>query len=537
MDTLFRIGLSNALGAAVLALVAAGVARLLRRPATTHVLWVTVLLKLVTPPLFTIPVHLAQGRSPAQRAGPAIRAAGSTPAAFNIPAIDEARPTRHGTFARYAAEAGMIAWLGGAVALGAVAAVRLRRFSKLLRYARPAGVELQAQCRQLAAQLGVRRCPQVFLLPGPVCPMLWAPLFRPRLIIPADLWDRLSLRQRAALLLHELAHIKRTDHWVRVLELISLTLFWWHPAAWWARHELREAEEQCCDAWVTWAMPAGSQDYASALVEAVEFASRSNGLFPPPLPALASGMGEFRQLKRRLVMIQQGNGTRTLGPMGIACASAAALLLPLTLSRAQRSEHATPAAASQGPATQPGSETDIDPVLHRQLDRQLPELSFDGVGLSDVIDFLRDVSGANVFVNWKSLEAAGIDRNAPVTARLRNIKFSKALSVVLDSAGGKMGLLNWAPDGNIIMITAGSNKVEQRTYDVKDLVAADGGKEDSLIRMITDSIDADSWTNNGGKVGTIKIDHGKMVILQTEANQKAIANLLARARELLKGGH
>ena len=60
-----------------------------------------------------------------------------------------------------------------------------------------------------------------------------------------------------------------------------------------------------------------------------------------------------------------------------------------------------------------------DRAVQAQLDRPLPELQFDGVGFSDVIDFLRDVSGANIFVNWKSLEAAGVDRNAPVTARLR----------------------------------------------------------------------------------------------------------------------
>ena len=52
-----------------------------------------------------------------------------------------------------------------------------------------------------------------------------------------------------------------------------------------------------------------------------------------------------------------------------------------------------------------------------------------------MVDFLRDVSGANIFVNWKSLEGAGVDRNAPVTAKLRNVKFSKALSIILDSVG------------------------------------------------------------------------------------------------------
>jgi hypothetical protein len=315
-------------------------------------------------------------------------------------------------------------------------------------------------------------------------------------------------------------------------------MYWWNPLVWWARHELREAEEQCCDAWVTWALPAGNHDYASALVEAVEFASTPNRITAPSLPALASGIGEFRHLKRRLVMIQQGNGNRNLGTTGIVCVCAAVLLLPLALSRAQQAEQAPSNTRSVGTATQPAGETEIDPVLRRQLERQLPELQFDGVGLNDVIDFLRDVSGTNIVVNWKSLEAAGVDKNTPMTAKLRNIKFSKALNVLLDSAGGGSGLVVWRPEGNVITITAGSarGKVVQRTYDVKDLVA-DGGKADSLLRMITGSIDADSWKDNGGKTGTIKLEAGKLVITQTEANQKSIANLLARARELLKGGH
>src|SRR4051812_38404526 len=61
MDTLLHAGLSNALMAAVLALPAAAVARLGRRPALAHALWLLVLLKLLTPPLIPIPVFWPGG--------------------------------------------------------------------------------------------------------------------------------------------------------------------------------------------------------------------------------------------------------------------------------------------------------------------------------------------------------------------------------------------------------------------------------------------------------------------------------------------
>src|SRR4051794_35315774 len=74
MGALVEIGLWNAVGAAALALVAAALARLCRRPALAHVLWLLVLLKLVTPPLIPLSV-------PWPATGGAAAAAGEEPAA------------------------------------------------------------------------------------------------------------------------------------------------------------------------------------------------------------------------------------------------------------------------------------------------------------------------------------------------------------------------------------------------------------------------------------------------------------------------
>src|SRR5438105_3741271 len=52
------ICLTNAVVASFLALIAAGVGRFCRRPALAHTLWVLVLLKLMTPPFFGVPLPL-----------------------------------------------------------------------------------------------------------------------------------------------------------------------------------------------------------------------------------------------------------------------------------------------------------------------------------------------------------------------------------------------------------------------------------------------------------------------------------------------
>jgi RND family efflux transporter MFP subunit len=130
--------------------------------------------------------------------------------------------------------------------------------------------------------------------------MLWVPLAGPpRLVLPAELWGRLDEAQRDAVLAHELAHLKRRDHWVRRLEAIACGLYWWDPVAWWARREIGRAEELCCDAWVLRALPAAALAYAEALVATAVYLGGTRR----PLTPGASGVGRLGPLKRRLHMI------------------------------------------------------------------------------------------------------------------------------------------------------------------------------------------------------------------------------------------
>jgi hypothetical protein len=95
------------------------------------------------------------------------------------------------------------------------------------------------------------------------------------------------------------------------------------------------------------------------------------------------------------------------------------------------------------------------------LNKRIPDIRFEKVGLDDAIDFLRDVTGANVFVNWKAIEKAGLKRNAPVAASLRDVTFRTLLTKVLDSAGTDKVKLAWTTDDGVIVIstaTAGDDK-------------------------------------------------------------------------------
>jgi beta-lactamase regulating signal transducer with metallopeptidase domain len=365
VDTLLDIGLGNALAAAVLALLVAALSRLCRRPAVIHALWLVVLLKLITPPLWTIslqwPAKIAAAapETPALAAGeepkvlssseyvaaspsstPTMLAEESAPLRRLSPWTDElpvsvpesAQPTETPPAQPSWRPTILLVWLIGSAVWWTLAGLRLYRFQRLLRFGWAAPTAVQEQAARLAGRIGLRRCPEVWFLPAAVSPMLWTLIGRPRLLVPASLWERLPEAQCQALLAHELAHLRRRDHWVRWLELVVLGLYWWHPVVWWARSELRQAGEQCCDAWVVWVLPTEAPAYAAALVETAAFLSQPG----PALPLMGSGAGHAQFLRRRLTMIMCGTTARALSWLGlIVVLGLAAVALPFMPTWAQ----------------------------------------------------------------------------------------------------------------------------------------------------------------------------------------------------------
>src|SRR3954465_8694901 len=65
-------------------------------------------------------------------------------------------------------------------------------------------------------------------------------------------------------------------------------------------------------------------------------------------------------------------------------------------------------------------------VSRAMLARTMPELKFDGVAFSDAIDFLRDVTAANLVVNWKALEGVGVTKETIVNLKVRGVTLRKA---------------------------------------------------------------------------------------------------------------
>jgi len=107
-----------------------------------------------------------------------------------------------------------------------------------------------------------------------------------------------------------------------------------------------------------------------------------------------------------------------------------------------------------------------------QLDRVLPAVNFANVTLKDAIDFLRDVSGSNIHVNWKAIEAAGITQDTPINIKLRQVSLRKVLGLLLSEASGGVGLTFYIDDGVIEITTTeiADNQMYTVVYSVQDLL-------------------------------------------------------------------
>ena len=117
---------------------------------------------------------------------------------------------------------------------------------------------------------------------------------RPIILMPVGLLAGLPAAQVEALLLHELAHIRRHDYLVNLLQVFVEGLVFYHPAVWWIAAVIRAEREHCCDDLVV-ATQGDAFQYASALA-ALEFQRGDVGQ-----PALAATGGNLVKRIRRIL--------------------------------------------------------------------------------------------------------------------------------------------------------------------------------------------------------------------------------------------
>jgi beta-lactamase regulating signal transducer with metallopeptidase domain len=382
-------------------------------------------------------------------------------------------------------------------------------------------------------------------------------VFRPALWLPTQVLARCDDEQIRLIVLHELAHLKRNDVPTNWLIAAATILHWFNPIVWLVAMRMRSDRELACDELVL-SISAGrdAQAYGRTLLRLVELLSTPKSIPQPHVVGILESTGP---MKRRVRMIARFNPP----PPSLGKSSrwiwTFALLLGLgctTLTDAvhgddtgKQPQQPQPKAQQVKPAAHAGAAVVDHPQdkaeLERLLGQVLTEVKFESMGFSDIIDFLRDQTGANIIVEWRALENAGIDKNTPVTLRMQRAAVDQVLDHLLHDVGGGTVKLDYMIDKGAIVISTDEElgkRVTTVSYDVSDLMMRGPSGESltgeplqqhlsQLMKLIQDTIAADSWKDNGGTVGSIMEFNQKFVIQQTPKTHQQIERLLDRLRE------
>ena len=213
-------------------------------------------------------------------------------------------------------------WLAGVVALGLRLIGGLIGVVRLHRHKLPLPLDLAGRVEQLGKALRIDALPSVFLS-RTVGEALVIGFWRPVVLVPAAWAAEMPLVALEAVIAHELAHIRRLDLWVNLLQRVAETLLFYHPAVWWVSRQLRLEREMCCDE-----LAVAATGRRIAYVKTLELVARER--LAGVRPALSAGIrgGSNMKLLARVRNVLGGPAGESFGlwPAGLL-----ALLLPLVL--------------------------------------------------------------------------------------------------------------------------------------------------------------------------------------------------------------
>jgi hypothetical protein len=180
-------------------------------------------------------------------------------------------------------------------------------------------------------------------------------------------------------------------------------------------------------------------------------------------------------------------------------------------------------------------------------------LAYEKSSLEKVLDSIRDQTRCNMSINWDTMGMVGIEANTPVTVRLTDVSYEKALKEVLNAASQSITdplmQLDFVVDEGVVCIGTREDLQSARfqhvrMYNVSDLLEpekagsmtwkekqeARDDRVKALEELLKNTVAIDSWRDNQGNIGIIRDYDGVLVILQTTRNHQEIVRFLALLR-------
>jgi len=242
--------------------------------------------------------------------------------------------------------------------------------------------------------------------------------------------------------------------------------------------------------------------------------------------------------------------------------------------------------------TTAAGEAEENQIAGQKLRKMAPEIDFQAQEFQQVLERFREMTGLNIITNWSALEAAGIERDAEVTLKLKEqtVKYDKVLKSILDAVGGGEVQLAYEIDEGVVQISTREDfnrRTFPKVYNVQDLLitvptfrgrqinleqvgsqtqegglgggrylrgqgggaqgqggifsGAGGGADDTgdltgedplqpIIELIRATIDPESWREAGGNVGSIQALNQQIIVTQTSSAHTLLRDLLQQLR-------
>jgi len=233
---------------------------------------------------------------------------------------------------------------------------------------------------------------------------------------------------------------------------------------------------------------------------------------------------------------------------------------------------------------------DADAALITRLQTTLVDADYQGVDFDEIIDDLRRRYDLNIHVSWKSLEEAGLRRDQRLEIHLDQVTLATLLDIILREGGTAEAELSYCVEGGVIVISSREDLARNtilRAYDITDLIESgyairrfgntpvlsmevtgreffggepletDGGgfggggggsifgdpgtdptqpsrmeRIDSVVCLIEENVDPDSWIAYGGDVGSVHFMDNVLFIRHTIRGHEKIRAFLQLIRDV-----
>ncbi|MHB8521610.1 MAG: M56 family metallopeptidase [Limisphaerales bacterium] len=305
------------------------------RATVRYALWMLVLVKLVLPPSLTSPTSLAYWfpvRVSPERVATGTAAASPATASMVVTKADASLlPSPVGSaLSRPALTRGALlcaGWLAGLVCLVAWVCRRSLFVARMLSETTEPSNKLQKLLESCRRQLGITRAISLRITSTAGSPAICG-LFKPVILIPSFLPETLTESGMRSVLLHELAHYRRSDLWIGHAQTVLQLFYWYNPLLWLANNAIRRVREQAVDEMVLVEMQEEAEAYPATLLQVAKLAQARPALSLGLVGILEPGSG----LKERIhhILLRPLPRTARVGVRGLLLVGLiAVVILPM----------------------------------------------------------------------------------------------------------------------------------------------------------------------------------------------------------------